>query len=56
MFNYAYKQGLIDRPIVFGDGFKKPSQRVLRRERQKKGHKMFTAKQIRAMIRKASRN
>ena len=52
-FNYAYKQGLIDRPIVFGDGFKKPSQRVLRCERQKKGKKMFTAKQIRAMIGKA---
>ena len=52
-FNYAYKQGLVDRPIVFGDGFKKPSQRVLRCERQKKGKKMFTAKQIRAMIRKA---
>ena len=52
-FNYAHKQGLIDRPIVFGDGFKKPSQRVMRCERQKKGKKMFTAKQIRAMIHKA---
>jgi integrase len=54
-FNYAGPngQGLIDRPVVFGDGFKKPSQRVLRVERQKKGKKMFTAKQIRAMIGKA---
>lgn len=53
VFNYAYNQGLIDRPMVYGDGFKKPSQRVLRVERQKKGKKMFTAKQIRTMIGKA---
>jgi len=53
VFNYAYKQGLIDRPIVFGDGFKKPSPVVLRRERQKNGRKMFTAKQIRTIIEKA---
>ncbi len=55
VFNYAYKQGLIDRPIVYGDGFKKPSRRTLRRERHKKGPKMFKAKEIRAMLRIASR-
>ena len=53
VFNYAHKQGLIDRPIIFGDGFKKPSQRILRKERKKKRPKMFTAGQIRAMIDKA---
>lgn len=53
VFNYAYKQGLIERPIVFGDGFKKPSKRVMRCERQKKGKKMFTARQIHSMIDKA---
>ncbi len=52
-FNYAHKQGLIDRPVVFGDGFKKPSRAVLRRERGRKGAKMFTAEQIRAMLAKA---
>jgi len=52
-FNYAHKQGLIDKPLVFGDGFKKPSQRVMRCERQKKGRKMYTAKQIRTMMDKA---
>jgi integrase len=55
VFNYAYKNGLIDRPLVFGDGFKKPSPAVLRRERLKKGRRMFTAKQIRAMLDKAGR-
>ena len=53
VFNCAYKQGLVDRPIVFGEDFKKPSRRTMRRERQKKGPKMFTARQIRAMTRKA---
>jgi integrase len=53
VFNYAFKQSLIDRPIRFGDGFKKPSQRVLRKERNKKGPKMFMAPQIRAMLDKA---
>ena len=52
-FNWAYKQGLVDRPVMFGEGFQKPSRRVMRRERQKKGPKMFTARQIRAMIDKA---
>jgi integrase len=53
VFNYAYKQGLIDRPIVYGDEFKKPSRAVLRRERSKKGVRMFTARQIHAMLDKA---
>ena len=53
VFNYAYKQGLIDHPIVYGDGFKRPSRRIMRCERQKKGPRMFTAKQIHAMIDKA---
>ena len=53
VFNYAFKQGLIDRPVIFGDGFKKPSLRILRRERNKKPARMFTAAQIRAMLNKA---
>jgi len=51
VFNYASKNSLVDRPIVFGEGFRKPSRRVLRLERNKKGPKMFKAKQIRAMLR-----
>jgi integrase len=53
VFNYAYKQGLIDRPVLFGEGFKKPSRAVLRRERQKKC-RLFRAKEIRAMLKIAS--
>lgn len=50
MFNHAFKQGLIDRPVLFGDSFKKPKRAVLRRERQKKGKKMFQADEIRAAL------
>ena len=39
VFNYACQQELIDRPIVFGEGFKKPSRRVMRCERQKKARR-----------------
>ena len=28
VFNYAHKQGLVEQPIVFGDGFKKPSRHL----------------------------
>ena len=45
VFNYAYKQDLVDRPPKYGDGFKKPSRKVLRCERQKKGPRMFQADQ-----------
>jgi integrase len=50
VFNYAYKQDLVDRPPKYGDSFKKPSRKVLRCERQKKGPRMFQADQLRAMI------
>jgi hypothetical protein len=33
VFNYAYKQGLIDRPVRFGE-FRKPSRATIRGERQ----------------------
>lgn len=53
-FNWAYKQGLLDRPVVFGEGFQKPSRRIMRRERNKKGPKMFTARQIHTMLAKTN--
>ena len=54
VFNFAYKQGLTDRPMVFGDEFKKPKAAVMRRTRQKKGPQLFTAGQIWAMLGKAT--
>jgi integrase len=53
VFNYAYKQDLIDRPVKFGD-FTPPSKKVMRLERAKSGIKMFEAAEIRSMLEKAN--
>jgi integrase len=53
VFNYAYKQDLIDRPVKFGD-FKKPSRKTLRLHRAKNGPRMFQASEIRKIIKKAN--
>jgi integrase len=53
-FNFAYKEGYIDRPIRPGDAFKSPSAAALRREREQKAERMFQAEQIRAMLVKAN--
>ena len=46
----ANGQGLIDRLPRFGDAFKPPSQTALEREREEKGERVFTAKQIRDVL------
>ena len=50
LFKYAYDQYLIDKPVRYGQGFKRPSKAVLRKERNKKGPRMFEAKQIRDVL------
>jgi integrase len=50
VFSYGYKNRLIDRPMVFGEGFKRPSRRTLRRHRAESGLKMFEAGEIKRMI------
>ncbi len=53
VFNYAFKSGLIDRPMVYGEGFKRPSKKVLRKHRLERGAKMFQAEEIRRMLARA---
>lgn len=55
VLKYAYEQDLIRSPIKYGQGFKRPSPRVLRQARNKKGKRMFEAAEIRAMIDNATR-
>jgi integrase len=47
---YAFDAGLVDRPVRFGPGFKRPSKKVLRLHRAKQGPKLFTAEEVRAMV------
>jgi integrase len=49
-FKYAYEAGLLDRPVRFGPGFKRPSKKVMRLHRAKQGPKLFTPEEIRAML------
>jgi len=55
LFKYAYDQFLVDKPVRYGQGFKRPSRAVLRKERNKKGPRMFEAKQIRDLLDAATR-
>lgn len=50
LFKWAYDAGLIDRPVRYGPSFKKPSAKTLRRERQKKGVRMFEAGELRRIL------
>jgi integrase len=47
VFNYAYKAGLIDRPVHFGANFSRPSKKAIRKQ---KTPRMFEAAEIRRMI------
>jgi integrase len=52
-FKYASDNDLIDRPVVYGSAFKRPSKKTLRIDRAKKGPKLFSRDEVRAMLEKA---
>jgi integrase len=53
VFKYGFDAGLIDRPVRFGPGFRKPSKKVLRKARNARGLRMFEAAELRQMVEKA---
>lgn len=50
VFKFAYDATLIDKPVRFGPQFKKPSRKVMRLNRAKKGLRMFEADALRTLI------
>ncbi|MSR59252.1 MAG: hypothetical protein EXS05_16685 [Planctomycetaceae bacterium] len=54
VFKYALAEGLIERPVLFGASFVRPSKRTMRVARAKRGPKMFTPDQCRLLIDNAS--
>jgi integrase len=50
MFKHAYESGMLERPMRFGPGFKRPSMKTLRLHRAAQGLKLFTAEEIRKLI------
>jgi integrase len=50
VFKHAYDAELLDRPVRFGPGFKRPSKKVLRVHRAEQGKKLFAADEVRRLI------
>src|SRR5262249_7407559 len=46
VFKHAFDAELIERPVRFGPGFERPSQKTLRLHRAKQGAKLFTAEEV----------
>jgi hypothetical protein len=53
VFHFAFKNGIVTSPVCFGTAFDKPSAKVLRVERAKRGARDLQADQIRAIVDKA---
>ena len=49
-FKFAFDNGAIDRPVRYGQNFARPSRKTVRIDRAKKGTKLFTADEVRALI------
>ncbi len=50
VFNYAVKGGLLDKPPIYGEGFKRPSRKTLRKHRASRGLRMFEAAELRRIL------
>jgi len=50
VFKFGYDEGLIDRPVRYGQQFNKPSRKTLRQNRAKNGKRMFEAEELRTII------
>jgi integrase len=50
VFKYGFEAGLLDRPVRFGPVFKRPSRKVLRKQRNAKGPRMFEAEELRKLL------
>ena len=53
VFRFAFENGLIDRPVRYGE-FKRPSKSVIRRARTARGARLFEPAQLRKILKKAN--
>jgi site-specific recombinase XerD len=49
VFNFAFDAELVDRPVRFGQNFKKPPKRVIRQAKQQRPSRLFSAQEIRRL-------
>lgn len=50
VFKFGFDEGLIEKPIRYGQSFNAPGRRVIRKLRKSNGPRMFEAHEIRAMV------
>jgi integrase len=50
VFKFGWDDGMIDRPVRYGQNFKRPSRKTVRIDRAKKGPKLFTADEIHRLL------
>ena len=50
IFKFGYEAGILDKPVRFGPGFKKPSAKVIRQNRAKAGLRMFEREELLALL------
>jgi integrase len=50
VFKFGYDAGMIDKPIRYGPGFKRPSKKVLRLARAARGPRMFEPAEIHTLL------
>jgi integrase len=54
VFNHAKDNELIDRPVRYGQEFRRPSKKTLRVEKARKGSRLFAAEEVRRLLEAAS--
>ena len=54
IFKHGYDEGHIEKEVRYGSGFKKPSRKVIRKERAERGSKMLEPDEIRSLLDVAS--
>lgn len=50
VFKFAFDEGLIEKPVMFGTSFRRPSKKHLRAAKQAAGSKMLEAHEVRRLI------
>jgi integrase len=50
LFKFAFDAGMIDTPVRFGPGFRRPSKKTIRLNRAEQGPKLFTADETRSLL------
>lgn len=54
LFKYAFDMGWLATPVRFGPEFKKPSKKIIRKQRRHNGSRAFTADELRKLLANAT--